>query len=139
MKLRNKKTGEIGYTGLAVDGLLPVAIEGRVAGNAEQRYRTLAELNAEWEDVPEQPKGIIKVEKSLVPTCVYSEYSTEEEAENAVAKLKAFTRLKDKGFKFKGYTDDSGDLFSCQVIRCSFDDFGEESRKDLNLLFGGEE
>lgn len=54
MKLRNKKTGEIGYTGLAVDGLLPVAIEGRVAGKAEQRYRTLAELNAEWEDYEEE-------------------------------------------------------------------------------------
>lgn len=66
-------------------------------------------------------------------------FESEEEVRKAYKKLMAWKRLKDKGFRFKGYTDDSGDLFSCQVIRCSFDDFGKESRKDLDLLFGGEE
>ena len=68
-------------------------------------------------------------------------FETKEKAELALRKLKAWKRLKDKGFKFKGYTDDSGDLFSCQVIRCSFDYSGNytESRKDLDLLFSGED
>lgn len=40
MKLRNKKTGEINLGDLHLDD-----------------FNSLAELNADWEDVPEEPKG----------------------------------------------------------------------------------
>lgn len=43
MKLRNKKTGEI--------------VEA-TDFNIISDYNSLAELNAEWEDVPEEPKDI---------------------------------------------------------------------------------
>lgn len=59
-------------------------------------------------------------------------FETKEEAEKAVEKLKAWKRLKDRGFRFDGYN------------ACSVDyDIDEQYRKyisqDLNLLFGGEE
>lgn len=155
MKLRNKKTGEIGYTGLAVDGLLPVAIEGRVAGNAEQRYRTLAELNAEWEDVPEEPKGfwminilgIVEYTHDLPENEVEmmkqigNKFETKEEAEKAVEKLKALTGLKNKGFWFDGYDvahKSNGDLAG-QIFYDAGKYSIEDIEKEMDLLFGGEE
>lgn len=57
MLLKNKKTGEIGnllpYGG--EDGKIWVWIDN--ISRPEYRYDTLAELNAEWEDVSEEPKG----------------------------------------------------------------------------------
>lgn len=165
MRLRNKQTGEIkdveslGHEKSLRDKYGP---QITLSWNTEyenlgecRTYSSLAELNAEWEDAPEEPKeywfvadtGEIRHEPDVGDEAdkfskeIGNYFETKEEAEKAVDKLKAWKRLKDKGFRFKGYTDDSGDLFSCQVIRCSFDYSGNytESRKDLDLLFGGEE
>ena len=155
MRLRNKKTGEIGYTGLAVDGLLPVTIEGRVAGNAEQRYRTLAELNEDWEDYEEPKKywyiygdGVLSADDNNdFMACTMREignyFETKKEAEKAVEKLKAWKRLKDKGFRFYGWN--KGDLFECKPNTIEFACDGTEPctwegiQKDLDICFGGEE
>lgn len=102
MKLRNKKTG--GLANLIVDkDLLRVRTD---AGWAD--YKSLAELNKEWEDF-EEPKDyfsldnvgqILKdtdgddwVDKSRKQIGNY--FETEEEAEKAVVKLKAWHKLMD--------------------------------------------
>ena len=51
MKLKNKKTGEI----IEFDAILPVKdVSGDSVAHLE--YNSLAELNEEWEDAPEEPK-----------------------------------------------------------------------------------
>lgn len=156
MKLRNKETGEIGWLycdHISVPKKMTVFSEDENLSAPHWDYTSLAELNKEWEDVPES-KGIIKVEKSIVPTCVHIVYATEEEAEKAVEKLEAWKRLKDKGFRFKkweSYEETSGLSFPDRHIVNSYTaifDFNKPCRKheienevkaDLDVLFGGEE
>lgn len=64
-------------------------------------------------------------------------FPSREESEKAVEKLKAWTRLRDKGFRFAGWDTNYGHL------RVSFI-FTKEAREietetDLDLLFGGKE
>ena len=65
-------------------------------------------------------------------------FGSKEEAELAVRKLKAWKRLKDKGFRFYSYYDSAVDVGQIYA------NFPEEKpngeiHKDLDLLFGGEE
>ena len=66
-------------------------------------------------------------------------FETKEEAEKAVEKLKAWKRLKDKGFRFDGWE------WRYEKIRYELDftalsEEGEkEAEKDLDLLFGGDD
>ena len=148
MKLRNKKTGEI------------VSLEGELLFDNKVRllkqYNSLAELNEEWEDVPEEPSktiwqikdsgelqdfeedvfsdGYIESSKSIG-----NHFETKEEAEKAVEKLKAWKRLKDNGFKFQFWTSEySGDKISFFIDWINADS-KKEIEDDLDLLFGGEE
>lgn len=138
MKLKNKQTGEI-----------VIANVTRVVSGVDfDCGQTLAELNAEWEDAPEEPKehwtlghdgAIFKLsewENQKDHEEIGNYFSSREEAELAVRKLKAWKRLKDKGFRF----------FNNKVII----EYGNVSYKliypvtavekqDLDLLFGGEE
>ena len=78
-------------------------------------------------------------------------FKTKEEAEKAIEKLKAFKRLKDKGFKFDGWglLEYAGcDSFSYSpqigfsIPTLDKDEpyaYPEEIERDLDLLFGGEE
>ena len=130
MKLRNKKTGEINLGDLHLDD-----------------FNSLAELNAEWEDY-EEPKeywyidydgGILcgefdnsSAEKMMIS--MGNHFGSLEEAERAVEKLKAFKRLRDKGFRFIGHTDfDDGNITIWGKFNKELDE------QDVNLLFGGEE
>lgn len=163
MKLRNKKTGEIGnllpYGG--EDGKIWVWIDN--ISRPEYRYDTLAELNAEWEDATEEPDewwyitrdGTVDSERRLE----YSGYNakqignyfeTEEEAEKAVEKLKAWKRLKDKGFRFEGIKQDYTRFFSqqkpmrvgrkyLQFNKAEDEEWLKENWEDLDLLFSGED
>ena len=57
MKLRNKKTGEIGWLycdHISVPKKMTVFAEDKDLSANHWDYKTLAELNAEWEDVPEE-------------------------------------------------------------------------------------
>ena len=131
MKLRNKKTGEI--------------VEA-TDFNIISDYNSLAELNADWEDYEEPERfywidydcKICNAEIGTMDRLKIKEignyFNTREEAEKAVDKLKAWKRLKDKGFKF--------DNFVRNAIYYKLSD--EEIEKDnvledLDLLFGGEE
>ena len=137
MKLRNKKTGKVIEWFDNTDGILP---------------NSLAELNAEWEDAPEEPKEYWRIDCDGTLSCGKDDFTpfdnsckslgnyfeTREEAEQAVEKLKAVKRLKDKGFRFK---NDSLDI--CRhTINFKVDrqfDMTDETSRDLHLLFGGEE
>lgn len=150
MKLRNKKTGEIAdlsegfirdtYNGEMIQ-IKPVAIsnkEGYV-------YDSLAELNKEWEDY-EEPKGIIDICLNTGFSGFWRaqiDYDNREEAERAVEKLKAWKRLKDKGFEFGSIKYNLDEESSSAIAYdgiitikgIAYEDFVE----DLDLLFGGEE
>lgn len=143
MKLRNKKTGEIiipsDYTFATYD-------DGIRYGR--HTYYSLAELNAEWEDV-EEPDEVWYIDwKGDVRSAdidndwecekaIGNYFETKEEAEKAVEKLKAWKRLKDKGFKFKtwGWEDKSDNEYTIYFTL----DSKSGDAADLDLLFGGEE
>ena len=151
MKLRNKKTGEI------IELLAKPSFVKRNDNYLQSEVNTfnsLAELNANWEDVPEEPKeyfyiissgefnSIFEDEEDEEDTKVCKEignyFETKEEAEKAVEKLKAVKRLKDKGFKLKGWYMPKSTLkieidggFPEGVSLCDVMD-------DLDIIFGGE-
>ena len=152
MKLRNKKTGEIVYaTMMASYGGGELQIRYYPVNNAEsthfKEYRSISELNEEWEDY-EEPKeywhifgtNITKTQECLDELYdkrnkeIGNYFETKEEAEKAVEKLKAWKRLRDKGFRFIDHIDrDSGQ----GMTRYEWD--GYVNGEDLDLLFGGEE
>ena len=158
MKLRNKKTGEIGhFTSTNWNEIALIITDDN--GVQLARYSSLAGLNKEWEDASEEPKdyycidcnepsGIYKTrcedERDEFNKEIGNYFKTKEEAEKAVEKLKAWKRLEDKGFRPKMweweyiYDDNiSGEL----TIKAHIDDATDSDgkyTKDLDLLFGGE-
>ena len=134
MKLRNKKTGEITNLFKIYD-----------------KYNKFEELIEDWEDY-EEPKdkdfwffdeeGIIRdtkeenwPEESVAAAKAIGNYfTTKEEAEKAVEKLKAWKRLKDKGFKLDAVVD----TFFCLDIFIRGESY-EAIKNDLKIVFGGEE
>lgn len=112
MKLRNKKTGEIGYTAVLQGKAIVVMDENAIQLGS---YASLAELNSEWEDAPEKPKGFWSISGDATiehydrlnenDHCkqIGNYFETEAEAEKAVEKLETAKRLKDKGFKITGW------------------------------------
>lgn len=142
MKLRNKKTGEI--DNWCIDKDVIRTCSGSII------YNSLAELNEEWEDVPEEPKEYWYIDpmvcdvyftkiKNDEDLCEFNKqignyFDTREEAEKAVEKLKAWKRLKDKGFKFERWQfldDRSGIWVQGNLVPDIVD--------ELDILFGGEE
>jgi hypothetical protein len=169
MKLRNKKTGEIvddGYVrethDFQFDGQKHVLAVFKGNGHRPPErvsgaYNSLAELNEEWEDAPEEPKDywwISPVDTDVVH-CVedakdemdkYNKeignyFETKEEAEKAVEKLKAIQRLKNYYLKFKlDFVKNKID-FTYRLDGTLHSSVDEERIifEDMNLLFGGEE
>lgn len=134
MLLKNKKTGEIGnllpYGG--EDGKIWVWIDN--ISRPEYRYGSLAELNEEWEDYeePDLTPDHIFLKGSRV--CI--DYKSVEAGVKAVEKLKAWKRLRDKGFRFRGYEIIDGTI---KFMILPKGDYREKVYDDLGLLFGGEE
>lgn len=120
MRLKNKKTGEIKDFALVV------------ANGSVDDY-SLTKLNEEWEDAPEEPKewwyidihGPHKVTNNdgyyqqvkAASKEIGNYFETKEEAEQAVEKLKAWKRLKDKGFELTGFdiANNSGGFICGQI------------------------
>lgn len=163
MKLRNKKTGEIvEYINFKAGGK---QILFYVFDTAKHYcYNSLAELNEEWEDYEEpkeywfidirypkvEPKKDINLSNSMRKRLkeIGNYFETKEEAEKAVAKLKAWKRLKDKGFRFAGWDMRNGDGgyepsigFELNGVTdvLEKDEIAQEIVQDLDLLFGDEE
>lgn len=150
MKIRNKKTGAI------------YKIEDIDLGNNEDgiwlgmtKYNSLAELNEEWEDCEEphytywidtREERIVQADLPITDNCfeyireLGLGFATQEEAEQAVEKLKAWKRLKDKGMKINDWKftpDMAHEKGNFLKIEAEIP-YIHENLKDLNLLFGGE-
>lgn len=147
MKLRNKKTGEI------------VKFETTIYADTEDKtyeFNSIAELNDEWEDYEEPSKTIWQIKDSgelqdfeeddfsdgyiESSKSIGNYFYTREEAEQAVEKLKAAKRLKDKGLTFCAWkiTDDGCSVdvettLDAEIVRAE----QKYITDDLNLLFGG--
>jgi hypothetical protein len=143
MKLKNKKSGEvINNNGISF-----------TEGNYKT-YSSLAELNAEWEDY-EEPKEcwyignsgevygfsnyFIGTEIEEAHREIGNLFDTREEAEKAAEKLKAWKRLKDKGFRFTKWTipEEPKTPHINLVIEAEMD--VPDSPYEIDLLFRGEE
>ena len=160
MKLRNKKTGEIGEL-TYFNSHMYILVDNELKTNLY--YNSLAELNEEWEDY-EEPKEFFAIspyKKEGYEVFPYDNFGhiyklaeelgiafkTKEEAEKAVEKLKAWKRLKDKGFKVIEWTAGLGDdNYKIGEVMVGFDIDGvydgnvpDDTEKDLDLLFEGEE
>lgn len=172
MKLRNKLTGEIkdveslGHEKSLRDKYGP---QITLSWNTEyenlgecRTYDSLAELNEEWEDVPEEPKEYWFIDwtsendlNNFIDSgdevdesnkSIGNYFETREEAEKAVEKLKAWKRLKDRGFRFESFNFDRQPVTNAMVnliIKATFNEgYDKDAVKlgDLDLLFsGGEE
>ena len=159
MKLRNRKTGKIidfGY--LQSDHIAPLVLTTYEDDKPEMKtYNSLAELNEEWEDYEDERQYTISDDGEVVPYAVdyinegtdkgrksiSNCFRTKEEAEKAVEKLKAWKRLKDKGFRFykKWDSKEPEGSFYYVEIHGKIDPVPADAEfmKDLDLLFGGEE
>ena len=159
MKLRNKKTGEIVELCSSQDFYEDKVHLFLDTKNGRQYYDSLAELNAEWEDY-EEPKeywytdygGRIKPmndandEEDVARKEIGNYFETKEEAKKAVEKLKAWKRLKDKGFRFTlipgvGSLDVTPGKFQIEINAEMPEKWFccDAVEKDLNDCFGGEE
>ena len=153
MKLRNKKTGKI-------EEFEDITRVFKFIGN-QNTYNSLAEFIDEWEDVPKEPKEewyincigeVLENNKAYCHTVtpeklqsIGNYFETKEEAEQAVKKLKAWKRLKDKGFRFTNWNCSLGEIYF-KVPDTFFDTpdtlgetISEETSKILDFLFRGEE
>ena len=154
MRLRNKKTGEIGYFCFA-NWDSPVLIIMDKNGVQLAKYNSLADLNAEWKDY-EEPKswwfidcnGEVYIgdyavkEHTEQHKLIGNYFPSKEKAEQAVEKLKAWKRLKDKGFRFSKdwvYRYDQPKVENHTYFE--FVAICENGIRfdDLDLLFGGKE
>lgn len=135
MKLRNKRTGEIATLTLSSNGeeLLLMKNNEMVTRNVK-----LSDLE-EWEDAPEEPKGSALDLMILTLTNFIENEPDEdkvdlEDCKQMLEKLKAWKRLRDKGFRFIDHIDrDSGQ----GMTRYEWD--GYVNGEDLDLLFCPEE
>ncbi len=159
MKLRNKKTGEIGNLVLNINpnresySVLSTENGDTVCGNLVLAdYNSLAELNEEWEDY-EEPKGDIwwldnegnvhhatsEVDDNFEKNREIGNYfETKEEAEKAVEKLKALANLRKRGLKFNGWGSADRGLVGEFEIYCDAVNL-DGIEQELELLFGREE
>ena len=156
MKLKNKKTGEIGELHYEPDKEYHFTVVTEDPADM-MIFKTLAELNAEWQDYEEywfinsvggviQPSDTTDWEQQDATHHkeIGNYFETREEAEKLVGKLKAWKRLKDKGFSFSPvdrYEALCGNGFNIPIIATmppeAYTDV--EVSKDLDICFGGEE
>lgn len=140
MRLKNKKTGEIVEWFNNTDGMFP---------------NSLAELNEDWCDYEEPEEDFWYIDTDcetygvsrafnqndsddvLFNKSIGNYFETDEEAEKAVERLRAWKRLKDKGFRFDGYG--IGGEYGNTITFSDYIEYNDETRADLDLLFGGEE
>lgn len=145
MKLRNKKTGEI--------------IDIKDALHDSDDYPNHYTIREDWEDYKE-PETYYYISDCVniasltndhgynLPEEIWHKamkrrkeignyFETKEEAEKAVEKLKAWKRLKDKGFRSTDWKC-TGSIFFTFDNYCG-DGQPKSAGDDLDLLFGGED
>ena len=144
MKIKNKITGQI----------IDLTKQGNGVGTYNNWtlgycYKSIAELCREWTDYEEEPEKYWFIEdgdgvcSDIDSNWEDDEYrkqignyfGTKEEAELAVKKLQAIRQLKDKGFKFKGWSIPKKGPARVIIEANGAPDIA----KELDLLFRGEE
>lgn len=108
-------------------------------------YNSIKDFTDHWEDAPKEPKTYWTVECGVATEytegdekydrafeTVGLKFDTKEECERAIEKMKAWTRLKNKGLKIR--------LRSLKGYSCLEANWGvlEGDYSDVRLLFGGE-
>lgn len=149
MKLRNKKTGEI----IVFDAILCIK-DMKNGDPVHLEYNSYEAFAGEWEDTPEEPEiiwyldyqGQIRSADSTNDWTREKEignyFESKEEAEKAVEKLKAWKRLRDKGFKYNkhwGYAIDQPKVDNTVNLELLAICEDEVETSDLDLIFGEEE
>lgn len=66
-----------------------------------------------------------------------NDFPSENATMKAIEKLRAWTRLKDKGFRFERWG--MGGEYGNTITFSDYIEYNDETRADLDLLFGGEE
>lgn len=154
MKLRNKKTGEI-VECLAKLSFVERSYNGLSAGKC-RCFDSIDLLNAEWEDYEEPKRDYYYIDYNGTIKCfqywdfdwqeemkqIGNYFETREEAEKAAEKLKAWKRLKDKGFRFGPWNsrlagEDHLECCGHINIDASIEPYSD-CRQDLDICFGGE-
>lgn len=159
MKLRTKFQDEDFDLGEVVEGViveclgkheekLRVIATAAKGGQHTFYYSSIKKFMDDWEDASEEPKedGLDNI---ITLVEAYSNHDSVMYPKEIVDKLKAWKRLKDKGFRFEGWQD----LEACDeterlvanrivdgenIIGFRMDDY-HDCVKDLNTCFGGEE
>lgn len=145
MKLKNKKTGEIHEITQVVFLLDDMNKKFVIYSQSEGHnyaYNSLAELNEEWTDAPEEPKGSALDLMILTLTNFIENEPDEdkvdlEDCKQMLDKLKAWKRLKDKGFRFERWG--IGGEYGNTITFSDYIEYNDETRADLDLLFSGED
>ena len=143
MKLKNKKTGEIWTLTNRNEGTSAVLWVSN--GSQTHVIESIEELANNFEDYKEPKEhwtighdgAIFKLsewENQKDHEEIGNYFETKEEAEKAVEKLKAWKRLKNKGFQFESWWGGSKDISFWVDTEIDVD-----MQDDLDLLFGGEE
>ena len=149
------KLGEVADVNIATmpDGRIKAQAVAKSGGVHTFFYDDLKTFTDDWEDVPEEPKDFWFIDPEILIACESTDpllcdkkvaietmkqignyFDSREEAEKAVEKLKAWKRLKDKGFRFIDHIDrDSGQ----GITRYEWD--GYVHGEDLDLLFSQED
>lgn len=158
MKLRNRKTGEIPdkietIAYIQWSKMIMMVYINNDGERIVKHYDSLETFNEEWQDY-EEPKDyyFIRSESltvgyspiSSTRSCknrkeIGNYFESKEEAEKAVEKLKAFKRLKDKGFRVRKWDISHLNLGTIEFFLPNIVAGLDEYREDLDLLFGGEE
>ena len=144
MKLKNKKTGEVVTLTLSTNGedliIMGNDMLAHITKLSELKdYEDYEEPKAHYSitqfgDVVDEVDGYMSVTIDEMKQ-IGNYFETKKEAEKAVKKLKAWKRLKDKGFRFNGWsgTRMGSDISYIREV------YYEGCTDDMDLLFGGEE
>lgn len=150
MKLREKETGEIWTLINRNEGTSAVLWVSN--GSQTQRIESIEELTSRFEDYEEdyyfidshdcsaewadgRNKELANARKEIG-----NYFESIEECRKAIEKLKAWKRLKDKGFEFTGVGMEYGGAWTKLLFNKGEDeDWVRENMEDLRLLFRGEE
>lgn len=147
MKRKNKHTGDI----VDFDAVLLVKDGKNGEDPAHLEYPSLEAAMEEWEEYKE-PEKYWSINCGMANEYVWHDdewdraieavglkFDTKEECERAIEKLKAITRLKDKGLEFTSFAHIGADGWVRGVAKFILpqDRLDDEAEKDLDLLFGG--
>lgn len=140
MRLQNRKTGEKAtFVYLQNDYVSPLVLTVDIDGEIKMlKYNSLAELNNDWEDYEEPKSSALDLTVLTLTNFIENEPDENkvdlEDCKRLLEKLKAWKRLKDKGFRFTGHflgTEGLNIHYEC--------DMKNDISDDLDLLFSGED